>query len=207
MLHIMFDIDGTLIQSYDLDSKCYVESIKSVLGITPSNDWGAYEHTTDSGILKEILSRLSDTPSFEVIEQRVKHVFLDNLQQSIQQQAIAPLPGAINFLNDLKRRNDISFSIATGGWKESAMLKLKSAGFDINDIVVTSANDHYSRIEIMKKALPKPLRPENVTYFGDGEWDKRACDELGFKFVLVGNRSNYQISIQNFENFDLNSLF
>ena len=27
-----------------------------------------------------------------------------------------------------------------------------------------------------------------VTYFGDGEWDQRACKELGWQFVAVGPR-------------------
>ena len=27
---------------------------------------------------------------------------------------------------------------------------------------------------------------DSVTYYGDGEWDKRACEVLGWNFVAVG---------------------
>jgi hypothetical protein len=38
------------------------------------------------------------------------------------------------------------------------------------------------------------------TYFGDGEWDKRACKELGYNFVLVGEETSHCQSIPDFDN-------
>lgn len=198
MKHIMFDIDGTLIQSYELDSQCYVASVESVLGITPSTDWGSYKHTTDSGILREIISSLPSSVTFESVEKKVKQVFLSNLKSAIDKQPIIPIDGAITFFDELKNRKDFSVSIATGGWKESAILKLKSAGFELNDVVIASADDHHSRVEIMKQALGNLIEPEDVIYFGDGEWDKKACENLNFKFVLVGRRINHWPNIYDF---------
>lgn len=43
--------------------------------------------------------------------------------------------------------------------------------------------------------LPRPL------YFGDAEWDKAACEELGFQFVLVGKRTTHQPSIDDFTDY------
>ena len=37
------------------------------------------------------------------------------------------------------------------------------------------------------------------TFFGDGVWDKKACEELGFNFVLVGNRANHNQNINDFK--------
>ena len=198
MKHIMFDIDGTLIQSYELDSQCFVSSVKSVLGVTPSADWGSYKHTTDSGILREIISNLSLSVSFESIEEKVKQAFLSNLKAVINKQPIIPTDGAITFFDELKDLKNFSVSIATGGWKESAIFKLESAGFDLKDVVMASADDHYSRAEIMKHALPVSFQPEDVVYFGDGEWDKKACEELDFQFVLVGDRFTHSPQIPNF---------
>ena len=99
---------------------------------------------------------------------------------------------------------NVSLSIATGGWAETAQMKLNSAGFDISGIPMASSNDHYSRKEIMKIALVKSKVSdiEKVTYFGDAEWDKRACKELNFNFVLVGNRFQHNQSISNFKLFE-----
>lgn len=198
MKHIMFDIDGTLIQSYELDSQCYVASVKSVLGITPDDDWGAYEHTTDSGILKEIISNLPQPLSYTSTEENVKQVFLSNLKAATNKQPIIPIDGAITFFNELKGREDFSISIATGGWKESALLKLESAGFNLDGILLASANNHHSRVEIMKQALPSSTTAADAIYFGDAEWDKRASEELGFQFVLVGDRFTHFPQIPNF---------
>ncbi|WP_283131967.1 hypothetical protein [Enterovibrio norvegicus] len=44
-----------------------------------------------------------------------------------------------------------------------------------------SSNDHYARIEIMKSARMRadPTNTLPITYFGDAEWDVRACQQLG----------------------------
>ena len=41
------------------------------------------------------------------------------------------------------------------------------------------------------KSVPLALKKlgddvESVTYFGDAEWDRRACKTLGWNFVAVG---------------------
>ena len=49
-----------------------------------------------------------------------------------------------------------------------------------------------------RKAIGKNGGP--CTYFGDGEWDKMACQELGFNFVLVGERTYHHQNIMDFSN-------
>ena len=68
------------------------------------------------------------------------------------------------------------------------------------DIPIASSDDHYSRIEIMKKAEEKAQVQKKITrtYFGDAEWDKKASEELGFNFVLVGDRTYHHQSIPDF---------
>ena len=55
MHHVMFDIDGTLVRSYDLDSICYIDAVREVTGICVDPDWSKYRHVTDAGILEEII--------------------------------------------------------------------------------------------------------------------------------------------------------
>jgi hypothetical protein len=91
-------------------------------------------------------------------------------------------------------------SIATGGWKESAILKLNSAGIKYSSIPLASSNDHYSRIEIMKLAAERASTNQYpCTYFGDGAWDKEACNYLGYNFVLVGSKFKHNPCINNFQ--------
>jgi len=137
----------------------------------------------------------------EEIQFRVKEIFIANIKKHAAQHPITEIKGAKNFIKNLQKKPQVSLSIATGGWAETAKIKLKSAGFDISEIPMASSNDHYSRTEIMKIALEKSKfkSKKNITYFGDAEWDKKACKYLGFNFVLVGNRTTHSHSITNFE--------
>ena len=53
----MFDIDETLIKSYNFDSECFVEAIKETTGIEIDSDWKNYKHVTDTGILNEFFEK------------------------------------------------------------------------------------------------------------------------------------------------------
>ena len=80
-------------------------------------------------------------------------------------------------------------AIATGCWRESALLKLRTSGFNIEGIPVATSDDSPSRIEMMRSALQMTGSDTGtVTYFGDAEWDQRACHDLGWNFVAVGPR-------------------
>ncbi|GAK86810.1 hypothetical protein JCM19238_4418 [Vibrio ponticus] len=41
-----------------------------------------------------------------------------------------------------------------------------------------------------------------ITYFGDAEWDVRACEELGVNLVVVGERVEHHQSIPNFNSLE-----
>ncbi len=108
--------------------------------------------------------------------------------------------GASNFLAKLKSLKGITLSIATGGWHETAQLKLKSADIDISGIHLSSSSEHYDRVVIMRLALSKShaQNQDSVTYFGDGEWDRKACSKLGYNFVLIGNKTEHHQKMSDF---------
>ena len=195
----MFDIDGTLIESYELDSLCYIEAVKGVTGLSIVSDWSQYKHVTDSGILDEIII-LNGLLESDRIQADVKQLFLEKLEVALARQPIKEVVGASDFLTLLQSIDNVVVSLATGGWRESAMLKLESAGIDCSSIPLASSNDHYSRVEIMKCASQRAASEQYpCTYFGDGVWDKQACDKLGYNFVLVGNKFSHDPNIINFQ--------
>ncbi|KZN53017.1 HAD hydrolase-like protein [Pseudoalteromonas luteoviolacea] len=163
-------------------------------------NWSRYEHVTDSGILNQFFKE-EHIESRERISEHIKRAFLSIIQTRIENNPVFEIPGARQFISNLKEMDDVVISLATGGWYESAILKLESAGIDTSNIPIASANDHYSRIEIMKIAEKRAVREEKVsfTYFGDGCWDLKACKELGVNFVLVGNKLEHNQSIMNFK--------
>lgn len=185
---IIFDIDGTLIESMAVDTELYFSSIREVLGpVTIRDKLSDYEHVTDSGILVQLLD--DNGYSFDTeIAAAVQSVFVDGIKEHIRTQGPFPtIEGAIDFFERARESESRRIAIATGGWRTSAVLKLESAGFKIDDIPLVSSDDSASRIEIMRIALAKIGDVfESVTYFGDAEWDRRACLSLDWKFVAVG---------------------
>jgi len=56
-ISIVFDVDGTLIDSDGFDAACFVEVVRKVVGdVVIHNDWRLYRHATDAGILSQIIA-------------------------------------------------------------------------------------------------------------------------------------------------------
>lgn len=185
---IIFDIDGTLIESMAVDTELYFAAVREVLGpVRIRRDLHDYANVTDSGILAQLLEDNGFGYDGDVVA-RIRAIFVDGIQQHIA--ASGPFPaidGALQFFERSLQANNTGVAIATGGWRRSAMLKLASAGFAIDGIPLVTADDSQSRVDIMRTALAGiGERFESITYFGDAEWDRRACDALGWNFVAVG---------------------
>lgn len=112
---------------------------------------------------------------------------------------------AASFLQFLRSRNDVTLAIATGGWEETAKMKLESAGIDYSNIAFASGSDHISRIGIMKIAEKRCSANGFITksYFGDAIWDKIASYELQYNFIFVGSRLRHSKQIDDYRSIDL----
>jgi hypothetical protein len=146
-----------------------------------------YDFVTDSGILSQILDDNSIPFKSECIA-AIKSTFLETFRSYIHSHGAFPeIPGAKDLLKTLLASQCHCVAIATGGWREIATLKLESAGFDLAQLPLATSDDSFDRTEIMRIALSKLGNGfESVSYYGDGPWDKHACDILGWQFVAVG---------------------
>jgi phosphoglycolate phosphatase-like HAD superfamily hydrolase len=83
-------------------------------------------------------------------------------------------------------------AIASGSWRVSAEVKLKSAGIELNDFPASFADDGRSREEILGSAVSKAQLRYRQNHFarivsvGDGLWDVRTARNLGFPFLGIG---------------------
>jgi len=186
---VVFDIDGTILQSAAVDDELYRRAVFSVLGhvqFRPS--LADYDYVSDSGILAQILADNALDDDAELVG-AVKAHFVSGLTAHIAANGpFEEIPGAKRTLETLNRSANHSVAIATGGWRESALLKLQTAGFGELDVPVATSDDARDRKEIMRVALSHlGSNFSSVTYFGDGPWDRDATIELGWRFVAVGS--------------------
>lgn len=185
---VILDIDGTLLHSAEVDDALYRAAVQTVLGdVRLRPTLHDYPFVTDTGILQQILTDNALTPEQRLLE-KIRSVFVGLLRNYVSEHGpFAEIPGARDFLYSLRASPSHAVAMATGGWRQSAEFKLSSAGFDVEGIPLATANDHHERTAIMEIALGNlDGRFDSVTYYGDGPWDRQACEQLGWEFVAVG---------------------
>jgi phosphoglycolate phosphatase-like HAD superfamily hydrolase len=189
----MFDIDGTLVDSMGFDVELYVRAIRAELGedVAIDETWRSYRNVTDSGVLDEILAQRDHGRSTEELRQRVRRRFVglvaDHLARNVG--TVHEIPGATALVATLLATRGVRVAIATGGFEETARMKLRAIGLPDEEIAIATSSDAPERTRIMQIAEQRALAgvaPSRRTYFGDAWWDKRASSELGFSFIAVG---------------------
>jgi|SRR5688572_3653514 len=189
---VMFDIDGALVDSAGFDSELYVEAVRGVLNVSIDSDWSSYEHVSDSGILEQVLR---DTPldgDPTELAARVQERFVALVGDYLRRapSAVREIAGAKRLVERLLERPDVRVGVATGGWERTPKMKLAHVGIEVARLGFASSSDASARADIMRLAAQRALRGgtcARATYFGDGAWDLRASEALGYDFVAVGN--------------------
>lgn len=189
---VLFDLDGTLCDTGDVDDECYREAVASALEISPARvDWSDAPHRSDSGIARWLWERFRSRAPTAEEQAGLRIDFVSRLESAL---AAAPgrfrcISGAAEFLNELIRRH-VALGIGTGGWRASAELKLAAAGLDVS-LLHATADDSESRTGIFTLAKSRTIgarltTPTRTLLVGDGIWDLRTARELGWEFLGIG---------------------
>ena len=203
---VCFDIDGTLVASAEFDADLYEQAVRDVLGLDLNPDWSQYKNVSDSGILEEILESIPDPEERTHLGRRVQSAFLNSTSQCVERNPslIREIPGAKALVETLKELPNVSICIATGGWTETAQLKLSAIGLDPTNIPMATASDAVKRTDIMQLAESRATKGlvTRRTYFGDGQCDKKAAAELGYDFVAIGGRVDHHVAFQDLQDLE-----
>ncbi len=192
---VMFDVDGTLTESFTLDSATYIDALREVFGFHDvSDDWAKYRHVTDTGILAEIFQkRLGRSPTQDETD-AMRTRFTARLAERIDAAGgLRPVAGAAELLSRLAGQPDeYAVAYASGGWGVTARLKLRSAGLPVEGVPGAFADDDPTRDGICRAAHRRAQahyghRLSVTVYVGDGVWDVRTSRRLGYGFVGVGS--------------------
>jgi beta-phosphoglucomutase-like phosphatase (HAD superfamily) len=188
---VMFDVDGTLVDSDGFDGELYAAAVEAETGLVVDRDWDRYEHVSDGGILAQMLREARRGPERGELAVRVQRRFAGLVREYLRHNrtAVAEIAGAKRLVERLRTLPNVRVAIATGGWAETALLKLAHVGIDAARLGFASSSDAHARAEIMRLAAQRALRGESftrATYFGDGPWDRRASLELEYDFIGVG---------------------
>jgi len=186
-LNVIFDIDGTLVDTSGFEDRLYVQAVRHILGnVSIRSSWAQYQHVSDAGILAEICR--DNAIAQADVEQKVRQHFGELVATELSgANACSAVPGGVAAFNAL-RHSGVHVGIATGGWGHTARMKLDTAGYSIADIAIATADDHHARVQIMQHCRAQIASSDTTVYVGDGEWDMQASAALNWRFIGVGKR-------------------
>jgi len=193
MTFVIFDIDGTLTNTKNIDDKCFMKAFEHTFKIDIwGQKWGNLKNVTDWGITEELVQReWNRKPRKDEYELMISN-FVTNLEteRARDKSQFSEVLGAKKFFYELKELDEFKLGIATGSWRESAKLKLETIGIMFDEICFSNSDIHKSREAITKDAIQQLINkyqksPEQIFYFGDGEWDFKTCKNLGIEFIGI----------------------
>ena len=187
---ILFDVDGTLTQTMRADTECFVRSLAEVCGFHEvDTDWSHYKHATDSGVFREIYEARAGRPPSPLMISQFRDHFVGLLAHASYKVPFAAVRGAPTLLSRLADCAEIRVALATGAWRDSARLKMASAGLCYDAYPAASSDDATDRESIIRLSMQRATGRygdfESAAYVGDGVWDARACRRVGIPFIGV----------------------
>lgn len=187
----LFDVDGTITETTEVDAELYARAFREVFGVAlPSTDWAEYSHATDQGIAEEAVERAGLDPG-RIPELRRRFVL--DLRAVLSRRRALEVPGGAALLARLAAEGH-AVAFATGAWEESARAKLSSAGIEVGGRVLVGSDLHVAREDIIREVLRQAPRADRAVYLGDGSWDVKAARALGMPFVGVDRRGSGALS-------------
>jgi phosphoglycolate phosphatase-like HAD superfamily hydrolase len=190
---VMFDIDGTLTETMKIDDECFVRSLVELFGFTDiDTDWSHYQHVTDSGLFHDIYTIRIGQPPTALDVSRFRQHFVHLLAAAASYSPFAAVAGSGGLLSRFTSGGEHWVAFATGGWRDSARLKMATAGMCFDDHPAASADDALDRESIMRLSMQRAATRyggpfADTVYVGDGVWDARACRALGIPFIGIGS--------------------
>jgi len=182
---VVFDIDGTLTRTSDVDAALYAQAFLDTFGLPlPTLDWTAYSHATDRGIAEEALRRAGHAASRASLDD-MRRRFIESLDRALVTDPAHQVAGASAMLARL-REDGHAVAFATECWEASARVKLSRALIEVGDSFLVACDDAPDRVAILRSAIER-VAPDDrrVVYVGDGPWDVEAARTLRLPFVGI----------------------
>lgn len=196
----IFDIDGTLTATNEVDSEGYLKSVSGLLRDSAiSTEWTKYPEVTDQSLFehlcRERLGRLP-TPDEILCAQEALVTYFERVR-AVCPNAFGPIPGSREFVRVLEERPDWLLMLATGAWRCSAEFKLRAVG--LAHLPIVACDSAPTRAGIVRKAIElsssSGRRFARIVLVGDAPWDLATARELQLPFVGVASGDRREVLI------------
>ena len=182
---LLFDIDGTLIESGNHYKESFCEAIEEVLNLSIDYDHADYEGYTELQFIHEMLNKYKIKKDQKLIKHLMKTIELKFSAKKLNN--IKTLNGVPNVLIKLKKNNILG--LVTGNREEIANIKLKFFKLDTYFTIGAYGDKFTDRSKIVGYAIEKAKKKYNnitsVYVIGDTVKDIQAAKKAGVKSIAV----------------------
>ena len=188
----IFDIDGTLCDTFNVDDECFCAAASVVLKIPIElSSWEEATHITDGGIADWLwhqhLDRSPTANELEALADAYELALSREFQHDPHKFSVIR---GVSALFDQLSAAKWDIAIATGGWSRLARLKLAAARIP-EELLLASSDDSLDRSEIFRLAQFRAAKRRGESHsrtvlVGDGIWDVRVAAAHDWCFLGVG---------------------
>ncbi len=199
---LLFDIDGTLLFSNTVDSRCFASSYESVFGYAfPTIDWRQYPHVTDHVIFRTVFTRHFNRVATAEERQLFEDHYVNQLQHKRREQPeeFREVPGAAACWRHLAQDQQFVMGIATGGWRAPAQIKLEHVGIDPIPTYAGYANDMEQRDHILQSAIDLAKAEHEISsivYIGDAIWDVTTTRQMNLPLIGIRRSGDHEVLLK-----------
>jgi len=199
---VLFDIDGTLLFSNKIDSRCFADSYEAVFGRTfPSINWHDYPQVTDHVIFRSVFHKHFDRLPAADERQQFEDYYIMQLEAARRKRPtdFQEVPGARSCWEYLNQDERYVTGIATGGWREPAMIKLRHIGLPTSPPYAGYANGMETRRHILQAAIDTARREHQIdklVYVGDAIWDVQTTQEMNLPLIGIRRKGDHEVLLR-----------
>lgn len=193
---ILFDIDGTLVNTGGAGSRAFSRALETTFGLSGGLNGVRLDGKTDLQIVREVFQRQG--LCLEVSEESARELFgsyVEFLEGELDEVGLQyqVLPGVSELLSDLNCNPAFLLGIASGNIAEGARLKLEKGRLNKFFPIGGFGSDAESRTELIRIAIQRaaeyvnPGQLNSVTVIGDTPRDISHGQEAGARVIAVAS--------------------